>query len=546
MLHILNVLVGQRVSVKLLTANVVLIFAFLPISAGAISRRHDVEDRIYLELARDYPEVGRFSFGSEDHSGSGVLIAPRWVLLTSHSLILQAGPFSFEIGGKTYETDWSKRHFAELPRPDSASFDLDIALLHLTEPVTNVVPAVIYGGQKESGTTATIVGFGLAGDGRNGVPHGGEHKKRAARNVIDAAGSFERTPVPDPNGRVLFYDFDGPSDDAGRKDWFNGSSTPLPFEGIMTSGDSGGGVFIETSAGRRLIGLNSGLFGENGAPTKSAGAKHLYGIGSRVVRVSSFRDWIDRTIGDFESNRVPMRGLTAHWGFEEPDGGYAHDLSGVGHRGTILGAKRAEQGVIGRALEFGDSPDSSSLPMTDRKRVEVQNKTQQFYEAGLGVAQDLKISGDITLSAWVNRKKSGAVGETAMIGVEAIISKVALKADASSDMAFVIWKDKLRLYSGDEEFVESGRLSELQAYGRWQHLVVTRSAGDVTFYWNAMLVGSGALDKNFPTTDQPLIIGNHSRAGMGLSGLIDEVRIYNHALSAEEVTALFSSERNPQ
>jgi hypothetical protein len=81
----------------------------------AVSRRHDVSDDEYVQLANNYPSVGRFTNGFSN--GSGVLIAPRWVLMASHNLMFQTSRFAFEIGGEVYRIDWSRRHFAALPHP---------------------------------------------------------------------------------------------------------------------------------------------------------------------------------------------------------------------------------------------------------------------------------------------------------------------------------------------------------------------------------------------------------------------------------------------
>ena len=43
------------------------------------------------------------------------------------------------------------------------------------------------------------------------------------------------------------------------------------------------------------------------------------------------------------------------------------------------------------------------------------------------------------------------------------------------------------------------------------------------------------------TTDLPLIIGNNQNTDRNFKGLIDDVRLYNYALTADEVEDLFDS-----
>ena len=530
-----------RLSTAVLIAAVLPLF---PTDLPAISRRHDVPDERYREKARDYPEVGRFSFGSDKDFGSAVLIAPQWILLASHNLIFQQGPLAVEFGDSRYEVDWHVRHFAELPQPNSAHFTLDIALCHLARPVKDVVPAVLYERQDEVGKEVTIVGFGVPGDGLNGVPTNGlSGKKRTCTNIIDAVGTFDETPTQQSDGTLLFYDFDGPESESEHVNWFEGDSKPLPLEGMMTSGDSGGGVFIETPAGRRLIGINSGCFGKDGTVTGTAGKNHRYGIGSRTMRVSAFVPWIHQTIRHYESGAEPLTGLVAHWSFDEPSGEYVNDVSGIGHRGTIVRARRT-RGIKAGALQFHSGPKTFMLPMEQQEYVQVANPTGLFYKIGRGICQDLKITGDITIAAWVCRSRSGGATGRATTDVDTIVSKTDPARKNPTDFAFVIWERSLRLYRGDRQFAESERISELAEYGIWQHVAATRKGKTVTFYRNGECAGTTTLEGDFTSSDNALIIGNSGAASMDFSGKLDELRVYNRELDFEEIRKLVQWDRS--
>ncbi len=132
--------------------------------AYAISRRHDVPESDYIQLGESFPYVGFFI--NEFSGASGVLISPQWVLTASHNLMfITQDNFEMEFNGQIYQVDYSRRHFAELPAPFSASFGLDVALLHLTEPVTDVIPVELYTGDAELGQEVVIAGFGIPGHG---------------------------------------------------------------------------------------------------------------------------------------------------------------------------------------------------------------------------------------------------------------------------------------------------------------------------------------------------------------------------------------------
>jgi hypothetical protein len=71
---------------------------------------------------------------------------------------------------------------------------------------------------------------------------------------------------------------------------------------------------------------------------------------------------------------------------------------------------------------------------------------------------------------------------------------------------------------------------------RWYHLAVTRNRGTFTIYVNGAPVASQKVDIIIPYPDAPLTIGQAEGGGF-IGGLIDEVAIYDCALSSAEVKA---------
>jgi len=78
---------------------------------------------------------------------------------------------------------------------------------------------------------------------------------------------------------------------------------------------------------------------------------------------------------------------------------------------------------------------------------------------------------------------------------------------------------------------------------QWYHLAVTRSGSTFTLYINGVAVSSLANSVVIPTPNAPLSIGQAESAGFGqhffMNGLLDEVEIYNRALSASEINNIF-------
>ncbi|MEW2065433.1 LamG domain-containing protein [Streptomyces sp. NPDC007346] len=81
------------------------------------------------------------------------------------------------------------------------------------------------------------------------------------------------------------------------------------------------------------------------------------------------------------------------------------------------------------------------------------------------------------------------------------------------------------------------------AVGEWVHLVGVRdsTAGTLTLYVNGVKAGSTALSTSFTAT-RPMAIGAGSRSGVVQSffpGVIDDVRLFDRPVSAEEAQQLF-------
>jgi hypothetical protein len=69
----------------------------------------------------------------------------------------------------------------------------------------------------------------------------------------------------------------------------------------------------------------------------------------------------------------------------------------------------------------------------------------------------------------------------------------------------------------------------------WTHLAGTYDGTTMLFYVNGIQVNSVAQTGAIATSTSPLFIGGDSISGQYWTGLIDEVRVYNRALSASAI-----------
>lgn len=86
-----------------------------------------------------------------------------------------------------------------------------------------------------------------------------------------------------------------------------------------------------------------------------------------------------------------------------------------------------------------------------------------------------------------------------------------------------------------------GQISFSPLAGQWYHLAVTRSGTLYTFYANGTSIGTGNSAFMVTNPNAPLTIGFAEPAVGLLDGRIDEVSIYNRALSASEIQSIYNA-----
>ena len=236
-----------------------------------------VTAQMYLDEAALYPMVGKVA--GSGLSGSGVLISDRWVLTAGHISYGKTNTASFNIGGVNYAVESSITH----PSYSFGSNPFDLGLLYLSAPVPALAAAtMIHFDAPNSilGREATWVGHGLTGTGLTGAQ--APFAFQAFTNIIDVMG-----PAYYLTDTSFVSDFDRPD---GSTNATQSSPTATRLEGNVTSGDSGGGVFVTVDGIRYLAGISSytGRFGP--------GAASSYGSISGATNLDLFHSWIfDKT-----------------------------------------------------------------------------------------------------------------------------------------------------------------------------------------------------------------------------------------------------------
>jgi hypothetical protein len=202
--------------------------------------------------------------------------------------------------------------------------------------------------------------------------------------------------------------------------------------------------------------------------------------------------------------RVHNTGLVAAYGFEEPSGATAQDPAN-GFDGTISGASRVPDGQFGRALSFDGIDDW--VTVEDR--------------------QEIDLLGGGTVEAWIRPSALGSWRSVVMKEMPDRLS-YALFAEAGTGLPAA------RVFNAT--------LAEALApapvgVGSWTHLAMTWDQTDVKVYVDGTEMAAQPAAGTIVGGVGPLRIGGNGLSGQFFSGLIDEVRLFDHARSGAQITA---------
>ncbi len=204
---------------------------------------------------------------------------------------------------------------------------------------------------------------------------------------------------------------------------------------------------------------------------------------------------------DLSGGGLPSVGLVGYWPLDEAGGDSVLDASGNGRVGSLSGASRVP-GWAGGGLSFDGGDDQVRIG----------------HESALAFA----VGDSFTLSVWVNA--DGPQG-----GWSGVVTK-------SRDSApwYGLWVSSWNAWV----FGGPANLADGSISSGWTQLTLVQNgpAGTRTLYRDGAVVASGSAQPADGNGD--LIFGGADGVSEFFSGTLDEVRLYDRALTGDEIQAL--------
>jgi hypothetical protein len=191
---------------------------------------------------------------------------------------------------------------------------------------------------------------------------------------------------------------------------------------------------------------------------------------------------------------------------DESGGTIAADSSGAGHDGTLVNGPTFIAGRIGNALSLDGSNDYVRIDH----------------------APELSLTDEMTMAAWVYKISNSGWDEILSKGETGQNHNYAFQMNGAE----LVWTT----YNGGYTDVYS---AVTITRNRWYHVAVTfnNATDTVKFYVDGSLRSTRTTTANPLPNTEPLFIGRCTCLCI-LHGRVDDVRLYNRALSDAEIAAI--------
>ncbi len=211
----------------------------------------------------------------------------------------------------------------------------------------------------------------------------------------------------------------------------------------------------------------------------------------------------------------PSTLLVGWWRLDEGSGTIATDLSEYGNDGTLQGDPQWVNGKFGKALQFNGVDDWVEIPH----------------------AEILTVDNEVTVMAWINAERHSGPGGVNWQGIVA-------KSNSPRSYSFYT------RINGVLHFSTAGVGSSSTAQiplNEWVHVAAIVVGGGHRYFVNGEPGGESGSGITLPgaADTATVVIGKTQESSREFLGVIDDVRIYNNALTQEEIQTIMQGAGMP-
>jgi Concanavalin A-like lectin/glucanases superfamily len=203
--------------------------------------------------------------------------------------------------------------------------------------------------------------------------------------------------------------------------------------------------------------------------------------------------------------------LIGYWTFD----GVTTDSSGNGNTLALAGGATFGPGLFAQGLSLD--------PGTGSYAVATNNNTSDFQ------------SGDFTVQIWANFNTT--------FNEATLIEKFSDGTGPGWTFTMPFQMTDLQFYATPNSGGPQLDTSVSIQTGVWEQFIIERNGTQLEMFWNGSLVATQEFSGTWPASSNPLLIGGRNQfngTSFRVDGVIDDVAIWNRALSANEIASLWN------